>query len=138
MKPENGRLIPVLLTLFIISTMNAFSQQNSTQNKIKSVVVYEEKFDKLLSKKLKESETNYDTRGNITEEIEYLDGKIDKHFKYQYNSADNKIRETELNPSGKVLKTTDYKYDKGLRTERIVYDANIKIKSKKTYVYTTY
>jgi hypothetical protein len=132
------KLITILITLFIISNINLFSQQNSGNNKIKSVVVYEEKFDKLVTKKLKESETNYDSRGNIIEEIEYIDGKIDKHLIYQYDSADNKIKETELGPSGKVDKITEYKYDQGLRTEKIVYDTNMKIKSKKTYIYTTY
>ena len=138
MKTIKCRLISVLITLFIISNVNVFSQQNSAQNKIKSVVVYEEKFDKLVSKKLKESETNYDSRGNITEAIEYSGGKINKHFTYQYDSADNKIKETEFDPAGKVTKITEYKIDKGLRTEKIVYDANMKIKSKKTYVYTSY
>lgn len=138
MKTIKCRLISVSIILFIISNINVFSQQNSAQNKIKSVVVYEEKFDKLVSKKLKESETNYDSRGNITEEIEYSGGKINKHFTYQYDSADNKIKETELDFTGKVIKITEYKIDKGLRTEKIVYDANMKIKSKKTYVYTSY
>ncbi|MEI6047867.1 MAG: hypothetical protein WCS03_03130 [Bacteroidota bacterium] len=138
MKTKANRLVALLLTLFIIGTFNVFSQQNITQNKIKSVVVYDEKFDKLISKKLKESETYYDSRGNITEDIQYTAGKIDKHFTYQYDSENNKIKETELDSSGRVIKTSEYKIEKGMRTEKIVYDANMKIKSKKTYIYTTY
>jgi hypothetical protein len=138
MKTMVNRLIMLLLVLFIMSSINTFGQKNITQNKIKSIVVYDEKFDKLISKKLKESETYYDSRGNITEDIQYKDGKKDKHFTYQYDSDNNKIKETEFDISGKVIKISEYKIENGMRTEKIVYDPNMKIKSKKTYIYTTY
>jgi hypothetical protein len=129
-------LIPVILFFLIPAVLSG--QQNSTPPKIKTVVVYEEKFNNLVAKKVKESETTYDSRGNILEDIQYIDGKVDKHFQYQYDSANNKIKEIEFLPSGKIDKTSEYKYDKGLRIEKINYDPAGKIKSKKTYVYTTY
>lgn len=129
-------LIPVIL--FLLSPALLSGQQTSTPPKVKTLVVYEEKFNNLVAKKVKESETTYDSRGNILEDIQYVDGKVDKHFQYQYDSDNNKIKEIEFLPNGKVDQTSEYKIDKGLRIEKTNYDAAGKIKSKKTYVYTTY
>ena len=92
----------------------------------------------LVKKQFKESETYYDARGNVTESITYKQGKTDKHFKYQYDTENNKIKEEEFDPSGRLKESSEYKYSNGLRTEKTVYDSNKKMKSKKTYVYTTY
>lgn len=138
MKTKSFGLISVLLIILLAGSIKVFGQQNNEQNKIKTVVVYDEKFDKLISKKYKESETSYDLKGNITEDIQYTEGKIDKHFVYQYDSENNKIKETEFDTNGRVIKISEYKIEKGLRTEKTVYDANMKIKSKKTYIYTSY
>jgi hypothetical protein len=138
MKPKTFNFLPILFLLIIMSNIEVYSQPNNSPAKIKSLVVYEEKLDVLITKKVKESETTYDSRGNILEDIQYTDGKVDKHFTYQYDSSNNKIKETEFDPSGKVLKISEYKIENGLRTEKTVYDAKMKIKSKKTYVYTTF
>jgi hypothetical protein len=138
MKTKSFRLISVLLIILVAGSIKVFGQQNNALNKIKTVVVYDEKFDKLISKKYKESETSYDLKGNITEDIQYAEGKVDKHFAYQYDSENNKIKETEFDPNGRVIKISEYKIEKGLRTEKTVYDVNMKIKSKKTYIYTSY
>jgi hypothetical protein len=124
--------------LFMMSTNTAASQQKPVQPKVKSVIVYDEKFDKLVAKKSKESETVYDAHGNIIEEIEYINNKVDKHFQYQYDASDNKIKEFELDSSGKITKTSEYKYDKGLRIEKTIAGADGKVRTKKTYVYTTF
>jgi hypothetical protein len=102
------------------------------------VVVSEEKYDMLIKKQFKESETYYDSHGNILETITYKEGKVVKHFKYQYDSDNNKIKEEEYDVSGRLKEISEYKYVNGLRSEKTVYDSNKKIKSKKTYVYTTY
>jgi hypothetical protein len=121
-----------------MSTFTAAGQQKPAVPKVKSVTVYEEKYDKLVSRKSKESEIVYDAHGNIIEEIEYINNKVDKHFKYEYDASDNKIKELELDSSGKVTKTSEYKFDKGLRTEKTIYGADGKLRTKKTYVYTTF
>ena len=124
--------------LFAMNTLNVSAQQATSQPKVKSVTVYDEKFDKLISKKTKESETTYDAHGNIIEEIEYSNNKVDKHFQYQYDANNNKIKETEFDGAGKVTKISEYKYDKGLRTEKTIAGADGKVRTKKTYVYTTF
>jgi len=138
MKPMNKSFFLILVVIVMACAVNVSGQQNTSGQKVKSIIVYEEKFDKLVSKQVKESETTYDVKGNILEDIQYVDGKTDKHFKYQYDENNNKIKETELDPSGNVAEYSEYKYDKNLRTEKIVYDPKGKIKLKKVYVYTTW
>ncbi len=109
------------------------------QGKIKSITVIEYVYDKGVEKKYIDSETKYDVRGNIIEEIEYKGGKIDKHVIYRYDDNNNKVSETELDASGKKTKITEYKYNSdNLRIEKAVFDGNKVLKSKKIYQYTTY
>jgi hypothetical protein len=138
MKPEKRNMMLTLAAIFIVSTVNVFGQQTTTAPKVKSITVYEEKFDKLVSQKYKETETTYDAKGNILEDIQYKVGKVDKHFKYEYDANSNKIKETEYDPSGNIEEYSEYKYDKNLRVEKTVFDPKGKVKSKKVYIYTTY
>jgi hypothetical protein len=128
-----------LLTILILGcTVSAECQKTGSDVKIKSLIVSEEKSDMIVKKQYKESETYYDTRGNVLESITYKLGKVDKHFKYQYDAENNKIKEEEYDPSGRLKESSEYKYANGLRIEKTVYDSNKKQKSKKTYVYTTF
>ena len=138
MRPSKRSSFLILTIVFMAGAVNVSAQQAGSDPKVKSIIVYEEKFDKLVSKQVKESETTYDVKGNILEDIQYLDGRIDKHFKYQYDENNNKIKETEFDPSGNIAEYSEYKYDKNLRIEKTVYDPKGKIKLKKVYVYTTF
>lgn len=129
----------ILFISFLTSlTSVMYCQKADPGQKIKSIVVLEEKSDMLVKKQVKESETYYDEKGNVIEEINYKQGKVDKHFKYHYNSEGNKIKEEEFEPSGKLKESSEYKYENGLRVEKIVYDPDRKIKMKKAYIYTKY
>jgi antitoxin component YwqK of YwqJK toxin-antitoxin module len=128
----------ILIFLILSFALKAECQKSRPDDKIKSLVVSEEKYDMLVKKQYKESETYYDSRGNELESITYKQGKVDKHFKYQYDADNNKIKEEEFDASGKLKESSEYKYANGLRTEKNVFDQNKKLKSKRTYVYTTY
>lgn len=128
----------ILLVLFSGLVLPAMCQKSGPDKKIKSLIVSEEKYDMMVKKQYKESETYYDSQGNIIESITYKQGKTDKHFKYQYDSDNNKIKEEEFDTSGHLKEFSEYKYSDGLRTEKTVYDPNKKIKSKKTYAYTKF
>jgi len=128
----------LLIILILGSAVSAECQKTGSDAKIKSLIVSEEKSDMIVKKQYKESETYYDTHGNVLESITYKLGKVDKHFKYQYDSENNKIKEEEYDTSGRLKESSEYKYANGLRTEKTVYDSNKKLKSKKTYVYTTF
>jgi hypothetical protein len=128
-----------LIVFLVFSGFSSADCQNpSPKNKVKSIVVLSEKSDVLVKKQYKESETYYDYHGNVIEEINYKQGKVDKHFRYQYNSDDNKVKEEKLDPAGRVIETSEYRYENGLRVQKIVYDGNMKVKSKKSYQYTTF
>jgi hypothetical protein len=128
----------ILLTLFISLNATLNAQKKEPDKKIKSIIVYQEKYDMLVNRKFKDTEQYFDSRGNLIEDITYKQGKVTKHFKYQYDSDDNKIKEEEFDPSGRLIETSEYKYADGMRTEKYVFDANKKLKSKKTYQYTTF
>ncbi len=126
-----------LVILVFCSPVRGQDQEKAP--KIRSLVVLEERSDILIKKQLKESETYYDQKGNILEDIKYnKEGKISSHFKYQYDNDGNKIHEEEYDPSGRLIEYSDYRYEKGLRVEKLVYDANKKLKLKKVYQYTTF
>jgi hypothetical protein len=129
-------ILLIMMAISLCTTSNA--QKESKNKKIKSIIVYQEKHDMLVAKKFKDTEQYFDERGNLIEDIIYKQGKITKHFKYQYDSDDNKTREEEFDPSGRIIESSEYKYENGLRTEKYVYDSKKKLKSKKTYHYTTF
>jgi hypothetical protein len=129
----------ILLIMFAVGlnpVLNA--QQNPAERKIKSIVVTQEKYDMLVTRKYKDTEQFFDSKGNLIEDITYKQGKIKKHFKYQYDSDNKKIREEEYDQAGRLIESSEYKYENGLRTEKNVYDQNKKLKSKKVYQYTTF
>ena len=129
----------LLISLVLVGgTLSGFCQKSGSGDKIKSIIVLEEKHDMLVKKQFKESETYYDSHGNVLEEINYKNGKVNKHFKYQYDSDGNKIKEEEFDPSGRIIESSEYKIENGLRIEKIVYDGNKKIKSRKVYQYTKF
>jgi len=126
------------MSLSLATSISAFCQKQPVPDKIRSIVVTEEKYDMLVKKQYKESETYYDTRGNVTENVTYKQGKVDKHFKYTYDNDNNKIKEEEYDPTGRLKEYSEYKFSDGLRIEKTVYDPGKKIKSKKIYTYTKY
>ena len=134
---KTARII-ILLLLMISLNARVSAQKKEPDRKIKSIIVYQEKYDMLVNRKYKDTEQYFDSRGNLIEDITYKQGKVTRHFKYQYDQDDNKIKEEEYDPSGRLIEISEYKYADGMRTEKYVYDANKKLKSKKTYQYTTY
>jgi hypothetical protein len=128
----------LLVLVSLCLTIPLQSQKSDKKQKIKSITVLEEKSDVLVKKQVKDSETFYDPQGNIIEDINYKQGKISKHFRYQYDIDGNKIKEEELDPSGRLIEYSQYRYENGLRVEKVVYTGSNKIKSRKVYQYTTY
>ena len=134
----NNKRILILFLMILTFSVPLLCQKNEKKPRIKSIVVLEEKSDMLIKKQIKESETRYDSQGNILEEITYKQGKEDKHFRYKYDNDNNKILEEKIDPSGNTTEYSEYKYENGLRTEKIVYTGSGKMKSRKVYQYTTW
>jgi len=127
-----------IIFILLGMSLTAIGQISGNNDKIKSIIVTEVKYDMLINKEYSESETYFDLKGNIIEEIKYKQGKIDKHFKYQYDENSNKILEEEFDSSGRIKESSEYVYEKGVRVEKTVFDSKKKIKSKKFYKYTTF
>ena len=125
--------------MIIMFPVLAFSQENKQPApKVKKMTITKYVYDK-GEKVYKELEVKYDAKGNIIEEIENNEGIFGKHFVYGYDAAGNKIKETEMDAAGKVKKITEYKYNSNnLRTEKLIYDASHKLKSKRVYQYESY
>jgi hypothetical protein len=131
------RTVFLIILVSVIGT-RAECQKTETKAKLKSIIVTEEKSDMLIKKQYKESETYFDINGNVIEDITYKKGIVDKHFKYEYNADNIKIKEEEFDQSGKLIETSEYRIENGLRVEKVVYIGNKKVKSRKVYKYTTY
>ena len=132
--------VPLLcLALLLVSgTSDIYSQEKTKDHKVKRVTVTEEKHDGRDVTTNIESETSYDINGNIIEQILYKDGEVDTHFKYEYDTNNNKIKEIEYTKKGAVDKISEYKIQNGQRVEKTVYDNRKNLLLKKTYQYLYY
>jgi len=129
----------LFLWIFLLPAM-VYSQENkSSKTKLKRMTVTKYVYDKGEEKTFPELDVWYDARGNVVEEKEYDEGTFIMHFKYEYDAASNKIKETELDAAGRIVKITTYKYDSAnKRIEKLVYDPKNKLKSKRIYKYESW
>ena len=128
-------VLTLLVSVFVLS-IHGQKKKDIQSHKIKSTTVYNEDAEKTKGKQVLDSYTKYDESGNTVEEIEYDEvGKIKKHVVYEYDDDGNKTKEIELKPDGSKDKVVEYKYKDGLKTERVTYLGNGKLKSKKKFVY---
>lgn len=133
--------ISKIVFLFVVFSVSqiGYSQKKALDPKlkVKSCTVLEESYeDDEKGIQQKESYTRYDAQNNVLEEIEYdKDGKEKSHILYEYDNLNNKIKETYVKPNGNTDKVIAFVFVNGLKTEKIVYYSNGKVKSKKKYVY---
>lgn len=135
---KNEMALLCLALLLVSGTSNIYSQEKTKDQNVKHVTVTEEKHDGKLVTTNTESETSYDVNGNIIEQILYKGGEVDTHFKYEYDSNNNKIKEIEYTKKGAVDKISEYKIQNGQRVEKTVYDSKKNLLLKKTYKYLYY
>jgi hypothetical protein len=129
-------LIISILSFLAINPIFSQKKKSIQANKIKSTTVMQEDYEKNKGLSLKESFTKFNESGDIIEEIEYDDnGKEKLHIQYEYDDNDNKTKEIYINIKGLREKVIEYKYEDGLKIEKIVYLPNGKVKSKKKYIY---
>jgi hypothetical protein len=130
------RLLFLFIVVFCINPLYGQKKKSVQSHKIKSTTVYNADFEDNNGKQIKESFERFDDSGNTVEEIEYDKKGIEKkHILSEYDDDGNKTKETYLNENGSKEKMITYKYQDGLKTERIVYNADGKVKSKKKYIY---
>jgi len=152
----------ILLLLLVATIASAQKRKDFRDNKIKGYT--ETKVDYSTGKEIKEIKnvSLFDVNGNLVEYVEYDNKKVIIHEKYEYDTGNNKIKETHIDATGKIFKTIEIKYDQaerkikethldasgkttkieefkynqaGFKTEEINYYPNGKIKSKNVYNY---
>jgi hypothetical protein len=84
-----------------------------------------------------EKEEYYNFRGDIVETKEFTDtGKtLSLWFKYKYDTQGNLIEEQELNLKGEQKERFEYKYENGLKVEKLYYDNKNRLTKKKIFKY---
>jgi hypothetical protein len=84
-----------------------------------------------------EKEEFYNFRGDLVEVKEYTDqGKtVNNWVKYKYDTQGNVIEEQQLTPKGEMKERFEFKYENGLRTEKIYYDNKNRPAKKKIFKY---
>ncbi len=84
-----------------------------------------------------EKEETYNFRGDLIELKVYSDkGKtVDNWVKYKYDTLGNLIEEQNLNSKGEVKERFEYKYENGLKVEKLYYDNKNRLTKKKIYKY---
>jgi hypothetical protein len=84
-----------------------------------------------------EKEEFYNFRGDLIEVKDYTDdGKtLSNWTKYKYDSQGELIEEQELNPKGDQKSRLEYKYENGLKTEKLFYDNKNRLTKKKIFKY---
>ncbi|MDN5202232.1 hypothetical protein QQ008_12680 [Fulvivirgaceae bacterium BMA10] len=83
-----------------------------------------------------EKEEHFDQKGELVEIKKfYKKGKIKSWERFTYNEAGLLASEEELNAKGETIKLIEYKYENGLRTQKLYYDAKKRLYKKKKYEY---
>jgi hypothetical protein len=84
-----------------------------------------------------EKEEFYNFRGDLVELKNYTDnGKtLNDWTKYKYDTQGNLTEEQALNPKGDQKERIEYKYEDGLKTEKLFYDNKNRLTKKKIFKY---
>jgi YD repeat-containing protein len=84
-----------------------------------------------------EKEEFYNFRGDLVEVKDYTDnGKtLSGWTKYKYDSQGNLIDEQDLTAKGELKERFEYRYEDGLKTEKLFYDNKNRLTKKKIFKY---
>ena len=125
--------------VLVFASISGYSQDKQIKkNNIKSITETFIDYSSGVEVKYVESDEVYDQNGELVEIKDNKGGKFVMHEKYAYDAAGNKIKEIRYDAKGKIERIVDYKYQGKLKTERIDYFPNGKVRSRKIYTYTTH
>jgi hypothetical protein len=125
-----------IIVLMVAAGFAATAQDKQMKkNNIKSVVETYIDYSTGVEVKYIESEQYFNPEGELIEIKDFKGGKFVMHEKYDYDVAGNKIKEVRYDAKGKIDRIVEYKYQGKLKTERIDYYPNGKVKSRKLYKY---
>jgi hypothetical protein len=129
----------VIAFVFILVSVVAFGQDR--KEVIEKGIQVKRNYELDIAKGAKEphieKEEVYNFRGDLIEIKEYSEeGKVvSLWFRYKYDNQGNLIEEEELNSKGEIKERYEYKYENGLKTEKLYYDNKGRLFKKKIYKY---
>ena len=128
----------ILATLLFCFSFTAFSQKKKelASGNIIAKTEWNTEYKNGVEYKYKESEYKYDQNGNVLLEKEYSDkGILLKHTEFQYDKDGKIVVVLHYNAKKQLIKREEFTYKGNLKTEKRVFGADKKMKSKKTYDY---
>lgn len=131
---------PIIALLFIFLNFGSFAQlkkSEATQYGIEVKRYYEQDLKNGDTEPSIFKEEFYDFRGELIEIKEYSENgkKINLWIKYKIDTKGNLIEETEFDSKGEIICRMEYKYEDGLRTEKLYYDSKNRLYQKRLYKY---
>lgn len=134
-----SKLKTISLLLCLITFVMGANGQSKNQIKelnIKSTSVVEYDFSSGKESKRKVSFEKFNSRGQVTEYIDYdKAGKQKERITYTYNEDGALIEEKYFDNSNKLIKYYTYTYQNHLRQTKEKYDAKKKLVWRKVYEY---
>lgn len=129
-----------LISLLLISVCFAVNAQDRDEIIKKGIEVkryYEQELEDGDSDYFLFKEEHFNFKGEIVELKEYNNkGKdVDIWFKYQYDEIGQLIEELELDAKGNQKERIVYRYEKGLRVEKLYYDEKDRLRQRRKYEY---
>lgn len=129
----------IILVVLVLAAQMASAQKKSevVQAGIEVQRSYEIDYVNGITQPYLDKEEFFNLKGELIEIKEYKEyGKTIKlWFKYKYDQEGNVVEELELDPKGAQKEKFTYKYEKGLKLEKLTYDAKNRLTKKKTYEY---
>ena len=127
-----------LVIIILLISLSSFAQKKSeiVQHGIETKRFFEQNIKDGDDSPVLIKEEYYDLRGDLVEikEFENNGKDIKTWFKYTYDYKDI-IEEIELNSKGEQKERIVYKYNKGLRIEKLTYDSKNRLEKRRTYEY---
>ena len=131
---KNSFLFATLIFCFSIASFSQKKKELIAEG-ITSISEWKTEYKNGAENKYKEAEYKYDEKGNVLLEKEYdAKGVVLKHTECQYDKDDNVIVKLHFNAKKQLIKREEFSYKGNFRTEKRVFGAVKKLKSKKTYV----
>lgn len=129
-----------LISLLLVSLCFALNAQDRDEIIKKGIEVkryYEQELEDGDSDYYLFKEEHFNFKGEIVELKEYNNkGKdVDIWFKYQYDEMGQLIEELELDAKGNQKERIVYRYEKGLRIEKLYYDEKDRLRQRRKYEY---
>lgn len=127
----------IWILLFMLSfQVGAQSKKEIREKGITVIKSYEQDIDQGEKELLLEKEEYFNSKGQLVELKEVSEkGRVKKWEKYVYTDDGEIAEEIILDFRGDVDKRIEYKYENGLRTQKLYFDSKNRMYKKRQYEY---